>query len=50
VTPPTAQRAALKEHGGADARPIVDGEALYIKDSANANGGHDFPRQDLTGF
>ena len=34
VAPGAAQRAALEEHGGADARPVLGGEALQVQDGA----------------
>ena len=34
VAPGAAQRAALEEHGGADARPVLGGEALQVQNGA----------------
>jgi hypothetical protein len=34
VAPPAVQRASLEEHRGADARAIVDGEFLDVKDDS----------------
>ena len=34
VAPGAAQRAALEEDGGADARPVLGGEALQVQDGA----------------
>ena len=35
VAPGAAQRAALEEHGGADARPVLGGEALQVQNGAD---------------
>ena len=33
MAPGTVQRAAFQENRGADPRPVVDGEPLYVKNS-----------------